>query len=674
MKLTLKNKITGLAILAAALPVTIIVIALLVQQSRTTEFMRTVLDKQWEENLEGMTRQVTADVYNLCEASNQMIQTQVNTGLEVAGYCMNSMGATNQSSDFVTWNATNQFTKQAQTVRLPKFTVGGTWLGQNTDIKQPTPLVDKVTELSGGTCTIFQRMNESGDLLRVATTVETLDHTRAIGTYIPAVGADGKPNAVVQSILRGETYRGRAFVVNHWYLTAYEPIYDAQRKIIGAAYFGVKQEAVDAIRKGIMDIKVGKTGYVYILGGKGDEKGKYIISKDGKRDGENIWEAKDASGALFIQNIVNHSMTAQNQVVFERYPWKNEGESAPRTKIAACMYYEPWDWVIGAGMYEDEVVKASEVTEKELAAVFRSILIIGPISLLLVGLFSMWVSGRWGKILQRISEFLGLGSDEVTSAASQVSSASQSLAEGASRQAAMVEESSSSIEEMTAMIKQNADNAFAAANLMRESNKHVSTAETSTADMINAMQQIKGATDQTSKIIKTIDEIAFQTNLLALNAAVEAARAGEAGKGFAVVAEEVRNLAMRSAEAAKNTSSLIQDTVQRVNGGVDVVSGLKIALGEVSESSRKVSALVEEISVASKEQATGIDQLNTSIAGVDDFTQKSAAASEESASAAEELLGQAESMKGMVDEMVVFVNGGTDLDRQRHSESSRGSR
>jgi methyl-accepting chemotaxis protein len=322
-------------------------------------------------------------------------------------------------------------------------------------------------------------------------------------------------------------------------------------------------------------------------------------------------------------------------------------------------------------MYEDDVVKASIITEKELAQIFMSILIIGPVVMFVVGLFALFVARRWGTILQRISEKLGLGSDEVASAANQVSSASQSLAQGASKQAAIVEETSSSLEEMSAMIKQNADNSISAAGLMKESTKHVSTAETSTSDMISAMQQIKGATDQTSKIIKTIDEIAFQTNLLALNAAVEAARAGEAGKGFAVVAEEVRNLAMRSAEAAKNTSSLIQDTVHRVNSGVDVVSGLKDALNAVSDSSGKVSTLVEEISVASKDQAEGIDQLNTSITGVDDFTQKSAAAAEESASAAEELSGQAESMKGTVRELVLLVQGGKTMDSTMYTRPTQ---
>ena len=259
-------------------------------------------------------------------------------------------------------------------------------------------------------------------------------------------------------------------------------------------------------------------------------------------------------------------------------------------------------------------------------------------------------------ILDSVSR-LNYGTDEVTSASGQISSGAQSLAEAASEQAASVEETSATLEEMASLTKQNADNSRTAAGLMTETKALVEKAGSSTTNMDKAMQDIKSATDETSKIIKTIDEIAFQTNLLALNAAVEAARAGEAGKGFAVVAEEVRNLAMRSAEAAKNTSSLIEDTVTRVSSGVQVVEDLKTALGEVTTSTDKVGNLVSEISAASSEQAQGIDQVNIAVTQVDKVTQQNAASAEESASAAEELSGQSETMRGSVIELVELVNG-----------------
>ena len=171
--------------------------------------------------------------------------------------------------------------------------VGDTWLGKISDMATAAPVVDRTQNLVKATCTIFQRMNEAGDMLRVSTNVQKLDGARAIGTYIPKTRPDGTPDPVVSSVLQGQTYQGRAFVVNKWYITAYEPIRDATQNVVGMLYVGVPQESVASLRQSIMAVEVGKTGYVYVL----DSKGNYVISQGGARDGENVYEAKDASGA-----------------------------------------------------------------------------------------------------------------------------------------------------------------------------------------------------------------------------------------------------------------------------------------------------------------------------------------------------------------------------------------
>jgi methyl-accepting chemotaxis protein len=263
------------------------------------------------------------------------------------------------------------------------------------------------------------------------------------------------------------------------------------------------------------------------------------------------------------------------------------------------------------------------------------------------------IVGKLRGVIQGISE----GAGQVSGAAAQVSSASQSLAEGASQQAASIEETSSSLEEMASMTRQNADHAGEADSLMQETKQIVGSANEVMAELTGSMKGISTASEETSKIIKAIDEISFQTNLLALNAAVEAARAGQAGAGFAVVADEVRNLAMRAADAARNTAGLIEDTVNRVKDGRTLVDRGNEAFARVAESAGRVAELVAEISAASREQAQGIEQVNKAVAEMDKVVQQTAASAEESASASEEMSAQAEQMKTFVQDLAVLVAG-----------------
>ncbi len=261
------------------------------------------------------------------------------------------------------------------------------------------------------------------------------------------------------------------------------------------------------------------------------------------------------------------------------------------------------------------------------------------------------------KPINRIISSLTSGSEQVTDAANQVSSTSQSLARGATEQAAGLEESSASLEEMSTMTKQSAADAKVANELADKASKSADQGILEMQKMNEAILDIQNSSDETAKIIKVIDEIAFQTNLLALNAAVEAARAGEAGKGFAVVAEEVRNLAMRSAEAAKNTSSLIEGAVNYSRNGVEIAGQVSCVLDEIVENIGKTAELVSNISAASNEQAQGIGQISNAICQMDKITQENSANAEESASASEELSAQAIQMNQIVMELNSVISG-----------------
>jgi len=597
---------------------------------------------------------IAQGVASMCAAQQEVIQKTVETSLAVARDVMRRSGETHVSTETVEWDAVNQFSKVSTRVALPKLCVGETWLGKNADMKVESPVVDEVRRLADVTCTVFQRMNDQGDMLRVCTNVQNLDGTRAIGTYVPSRDPDGKPNAVVAAALAGRVYRGRAFVVNAWYVTAYEPILDAKKNVVGMLYVGVPQESAKSLRRAIMATRVGKTGYVYVL----DSKGRYVISKDGKRDGEDISQAKSADGQLFIQEICKKALALKpGELAEHRYEWKNDGDAVARMKVARIMYFEPWDWVIGAGSYVDEFCAA----EQKIVALSRSgiiWLVCAAVGAAVVSLVIWWFVG--GNLASKIGDCvrqLEAAAAQVSDASSQVAQASQQMAEGSSELASSLEETSSALEEMSSITRQNADNAKQANAITAESKASAEKGGQAMSRMAQAIEKIKASSDQTAKIVKTIDEIAFQTNLLALNAAVEAARAGEAGKGFAVVAEEVRSLAQRSAEAAKNTASLIEESQANASNGVTVSGEVAGILEEIFRSVDKASQLIGEVSSASAEQAQGIEQVNTAVAQMDKVTQTSAANAEESASASEELSAQAKELNDMVGQLTRIVSG-----------------
>ena len=276
---------------------------------------------------------------------------------------------------------------------------------------------------------------------------------------------------------------------------------------------------------------------------------------------------------------------------------------------------------------------------------------------LIVTVVSVFVARSISNPLRRIISGLNRGADRMRNSAAQVSSASQQLAEGASEQASALEETSSTLEQMAAVTRTNAENAKQANSLSDQARDAAHTGD-STMDRLNtAMSAINDSSGQISKIIKVIEEIAFQTNLLALNAAVEAARAGEHGKGFAVVADEVRNLAQRCAQAARETTTLIEDSVNKAREGAGIAGEVGEALGAIVKDVTKVTDLINGIAQASEEQAQGVDQVNTAVSQVDKVTQQNASGADESASAAVELAGQATSVKEMIERLSALVNG-----------------
>ena len=334
---------------------------------------------------------IAVGVYNLVRAQDEAVQQQVNYNLNVARHVLDITGEVMLSDETITWNAANQYTAQTTPVRLPRMFVGDEWLGQNTSLEIRTPVVDETVALVGGTATIFQRINAEGDMLRVATNVETVGGQRAIGTFIPAINPDLRENPVVAAVLAGQTYRGSAYVVNDWYLTAYEPLYNAEGEVIGMLCVGVKQENVESLRQAILETQVGESGYVFVLRGAGDDRGEYIISPRGVQDGVNIWSTYNIEGRWIAQEMSAAALRLEpGETVQFRYRWQDVGEEETQFRVAVVTYYEPWDWVISATAYEEEVFTYRDILEsgrRDMLVALAGIAL--AVSLLIAGLSAL---------------------------------------------------------------------------------------------------------------------------------------------------------------------------------------------------------------------------------------------------------------------------------------------
>ena len=284
-------------------------------------------------------------------------------------------------------------------------------------------------------------------------------------------------------------------------------------------------------------------------------------------------------------------------------------------------------------------------------------IIIGLLATLIAVICSLLIARSIVLPIRNIIDGLTAIARQVASESNLVSGTSQQMAQDSTEQAASLEESSSALEELAGQAQGNATSADQVEAFMQGSKSQIENTKKAMEQMVETMGAIKVSSGKVSGIIKTIEEIAFQTNLLALNAAVEAARAGEHGKGFAVVAEEVRNLAQRSATAAKDTTSLIETSVEQSNKGVNVVGRAAEGIEKIAEQTSGIATHVSGIASASKEQSQGIGQINNAVAQMDQVTQRLAASAEESASASHELSSQAQNMQELVDDLTVLVQG-----------------
>lgn len=407
-------------------------------------------------------------------------------------------------------------------------------------------------------------------------------------------------------------------------------------------------------------------------------------------NGRDLTDYADPNGKhLFIEFV---KVCEESGEGFVDYYWPKYGADEPQPKLSFVKLFEPWNWIIGTGLYIDDIEALMAQRESELDArvytaaaalngriaevkdgirqkVRQVILWTGGMAFLtlvvVMALSTVTIRRTILKPLNRSIRQLSEVTDGVSAAAGQIAQASGSTAQSASQQAASVEESSASLEEIAAMSRQTASLTEGAEDLMRQNIEKSGKSLKTLMELSRSMTRIEAESGQMGKIIKTVDDIAFQTGLLALNAAVEAARAGEAGAGFAVVAEEVKKLARETTTAADDTQALLGNNLDQVSKAAEAIRGVNEDFTAIIESATLMGEKTSAVTEASKEQSRGIEQITAAAQEIDQATQQVAASAQESAAASAELSEQARRMAGIMDTLAVMVRGKSVTARKR---------
>ncbi len=589
----LRAKIT----LCAALPVSaalILVLAFLLRQHRA---LRDEMDAAALRAARSECAELAAAARLMLSSIDARNRRELSAGLALAEENLRRAGGLSFADELVDWDAVDQVSKAASAHRLPKVLVGPDWLGRAADPGASVPLVDEVTRATGLFCTVFQRLDEQGDMIRVATTVRKADGARAVGTYIP-VSANGVPNPVLAAVLRGETYQGRAFVVDQWHASAYAPLWNADRsRVVGMLYVGlglgqINRELTQALRS----MSLGRGGFV-VVSTQGDLRGRAWVPPPGAKEGDDLLDWRDAGGAHPVRLALEAIGSAPDDSIVPLVVPARAGDPASGPgRIAAVGYFAPWDWLLVASAPWEDFSESSGRLAAAQRAQRNAVLVVAALVGLAAVAAGLAVARAISRPIARVADDLETRSERTAETTETLFAATRRLASGQGTQSAAQTETAEALAELARRHHERAGILQEAHRLSETAGAEASHSLESMRRLASTLDEIHAAGRESQRIVGTIDEIAFQTNLLALNAAVEAARAGTAGAGFAVVADEVRALARRSAEAARESRERIEGAVSRTDNGLktgaEVASGLEKMAASARASQEQVALLV----------------------------------------------------------------------------------
>jgi len=618
VRLSLRQRVTGLAILAALFATGTVAVLVLLSERSTSAYVSDELNSF----IVDRSVQSARKTYNTCNIAQEFMQKSVNTNLNVARAALKQAGGVQSSPKLTTWNATNQYTLAKSTISVPTWSVAGQVLQGDRSFEKRIPVIDTVTEQTTDTVTLFQRTNEAGDMLRVATSVVGNDGLRAIGTYIPAVMPDGSANPVVKTILGGQTYRGRAYVVNAWYITAYEPILDAKGKIIGMFYVGVKQEGVGDLRQALtLAARSGEHSSIAIYYGKDSQKfsGQPFMGPTGlAEDTKSIWLPEVLAKGPTLVGDENRGMIVADP---------NTGARA----IVQYVYYKPWDWILVVVADTRDYQGATDRVRSQFMKLLGQSIIGGLAALLLSALFAFFISRRITGPMADLSIHLTSNATQIASSAVHQQANVATFMASTNQIAAAVKEISATSQELLRAMVEIADAAEKTTVLAKEGRQGLRGMETSMQTLSSAsgsisskLATIRSKAARINSVVTAITKVADQTNLLSLNAAIEAEKAGEAGAGFAVVAREIRRLADQSAIATLDIEQMVEEMQEAVTSGVEQMRDLSGAVqggissaevirgqfGEIIERVESIAPRYETVQQGMQNQSEGAQQIS----------------------------------------------------------------
>lgn len=617
LRLSLRQQITALAVLAALICTVTVAVLVLISEKKARQSVSNEVNALTISRVERNAAKSTV----LCRMAQDSLQKEADADLALARAALKQAGGVKTNTGTTTWEGTNQTTLQQSTVNLPTWSVGGVALKGDRSFQTYYPVIDPVAGPTGDTITIFQRMNDAGDMLRVASSARASDGKRIIGTYVPAVMPDGTPTPVVRAVIEGRPFRGRSYVADGWDTTAYEPI-TVNGHIIGMLGVSTRLEKDTSLREAIATTgKSGNRSSVGIYYGPNSLKfsNQPIRPLTGlAEETKSQWMPEVLAKAPRLEGENVQGLTVKDP--------KSDAQLVVR-----YAYYEPWDWIIVIAADSRDFEGATDSVSAQFHTLLFESILGGLLALGLSALLAYFMSKHITDPMADLSISLTSSATQVASSAVREQANVASFMASSNQVASAVKEISATSQELLRNMVEIADAAEKTAELAkdgRQSLKGMDSAmqalSSASGSISSKLAAIRVKATRINSVVTAITKVADQTNLLSLNAAIEAEKAGEAGAGFAVVAREIRRLADQSAIATLDIEQMVEEMQEAVTSGVDEMRDLSGAVqgglgsaetirgqfGEIIERVQSIAPRYETVHQGMQNQSEGAQQIS----------------------------------------------------------------